>query len=456
MIREVRDLVTSAVLWRAHNGVPGVVAGVVQGQELTWTFADGQADPVGGVAIRADGLFRIGSITKTFVAASILQLRDECALELDDPLVLHLPHAHAVRNPFGQIQDVTLRDMLQHTAGLPREVPVLGVNDHIALADEEFLTALNGMELVRPPRTAHQYSNVAYRLLGYVIEAVSGQKFADYVATHISEPLGMSETTAAPSGDLANRVVPGHWARDASGTVQPHTPMEPERTGGESALYSTLGDLACWLAQQLRTGAEIRRGPGQILNGASLIDMHRPHVLADCTWTTAWGLGWSTVNKPGGCRFHGHNGSFAGHQAYAGFCSDHQHGAIVLTNGHTTTRPAVELCGELLQATREAAATTFQLPRVAQTRDWSDYPGTYRWPQLGATVRIHVESSHLVCTDARTSLVLVESPDEADAFRLVTGAQSGERVRFFRGDLDRINAVNVAGYTYHRLDEEEA
>lgn len=448
-----RVLVASTTRWRANNGVPGVVAGVVRGSELVWSYADGLADVASARPISVDHLFRIGSITKTFVATAILQLRDEKALELDDPLSQHLPHARAISNPYGPIQAVTLRDMLQHTAGFPREVPVRAPDGPIALVDDDFLGALNGMELVRPPRTACQYSNVAYRLLGYVVEAVAGQAFAQYCETHICGPLGMSETTTDPTGDLMGRVVHGHWARDDSGVTRPHRPMEPERTGGEGALYSTVSDMGRWVQQQLRTSPSMSRGIGQVLDGSSLSEMHRPLVLADPLWSVAWGLGWSTVRRPEGCRFHGHNGSFAGHQAYVGFCSDHEHGAVVLTNGHTTALPAVELCSALLNATQADPVRTERVADGGSSRTWSEYIGTYVWAQVAATVRIAPERGGLACSDSQSTVLLSPWPPEPDTFRLVSGPQQGEFVRFFRGSDGEVLAVNVAGYTYYRKIE---
>lgn len=438
--------------WRRDNAVPGIVVGVVDGRDLVWSWADGWSDALDRVQMREDALFRIGSITKTFVGTALLQLRDEGALRLDDPLVQYLPAARMIANPYGHSEDITLRDMLQHTAGFPREVPVRDVEGRIALSNMDFLKALGGMELVRPPRTGHHYSNVAYRLLGFVVEVVTDRSFADYCDRHILEPLGMVDTTSNPTGSLFDRVVPGHWARDEFGPPRRHEPMDPARTGGEGALFSSLMDMGRWASQQLRSGPDQFRGAGQVLDGSTLEESHRPYIVADSSGSTYWGLGWSTVIRRGACTFHGHNGSFAGHQAYVGFCAEHDHGAVVLTNGHTLARPAVELCAELLSATRSHAHGA-DGPSQTAAKDLSEFTGSYFWPELAALTLLRVDGSQLVSSDGAVVSRLVATRDDADVFRYVSGPNRGEFVRFFRNEEGHVIAANLAGYTFHRREE---
>jgi CubicO group peptidase (beta-lactamase class C family) len=436
--------------WRDDNRVPGVVAGVVDDQQLSWSCALGVADALSGEPMTADRLFRIGSITKTFVATAILQLRDEGKLNLEDALVRHLPAAEKMRSAFGPIDRVTLRDLLQHTAGMPRELPVRRVDEPIARSDGDFIAAIPEMELVRAPGEAHQYSNVGYRLLGFVVERVSNRTFADYVGSELLAPLGMAETAVSPTGALANRLAVGHWAREADGDAVLHASVDPRATGGEGALHSTLRDLGLWVSQQLRTDPTLVRGEGQVLHGSTLADAHRPLVLANTEWTTAWGLGWSTVRKAGTCQFHGHNGSMAGYQAYAGFCTEHRHGAIVLTNGHTTVRPAVDLCGELLALSRRDATDVSADALVRGDDAWAPLLGEYVWPQLAARVHIVIRRGRLICRDSTDGYELKPIADGKDTFRLREGPQTGELVRFLRAHDGAIEAVNVAGYTYQR------
>ncbi len=104
--------------------LPGVAVGIVRDQELAWSGGFGFADIEGEQLPDEHTLYRVGSITKTFTATAIVQLRDEGRLSLDDPLVRHIPEFGAARNRFGSIEDVTLRRMLAPRSGLMGEPPL--------------------------------------------------------------------------------------------------------------------------------------------------------------------------------------------------------------------------------------------------------------------------------------------------------------------------------------------
>jgi CubicO group peptidase (beta-lactamase class C family) len=131
-------------------------------------------------------LFEIGSITKQFTAASILQLQEAGKLHIDEPLSRYLPDApHA--------GEVTLRQLLTHTSGLhdyldgPRELMDQIVPKPISY--DELIARVASRPLDFPPGSRWSYSNTGYLLLGRVIEAVSGETYRDYLKHHILDPL---------------------------------------------------------------------------------------------------------------------------------------------------------------------------------------------------------------------------------------------------------------------------
>src|SRR5262249_58432312 len=104
----------------AYRGQPGLSIGVVHDQELVWTKGFGHADTDRRIPATPDTLFRIASITKTFTATAIMQLRDQGKLQLDDPVTKHLPSfAVRPREPGGQ--RITIRHLVTHVSGRPRE-----------------------------------------------------------------------------------------------------------------------------------------------------------------------------------------------------------------------------------------------------------------------------------------------------------------------------------------------
>src|SRR5690242_14867874 len=156
---------------------------------MVWESAVGMADVEGGLEATPDTQYRVGSITKTFTAAAIMQLRDAGKLDLEDTLDAHLdgvPHAP------------TLRRLLSHTSGMQREThDDAWLNSRFA-GVPELLETLDRAEQVLPAGARFHYSNLAFALLGVVVERVSGIPYAEYVRTRLLEPAGLTRTTFDP------------------------------------------------------------------------------------------------------------------------------------------------------------------------------------------------------------------------------------------------------------------
>ena len=184
--RQAADLV-------AEHDLPGMVVGLAAGTDqdnaLAWSQGFGwgggpstaASSAPGSRPLDADTQFRVASITKTFTATAVVQLRDAGKLHLDDPLVQHVPEFAAVESPFGRIEDVTLRRLASHSSGLVGEPPL----DHwLSLrfpTREEWLASLPGVKVAIPPGSAFKYSNLGYTLLGEVVERVSGMPYVEYM-----------------------------------------------------------------------------------------------------------------------------------------------------------------------------------------------------------------------------------------------------------------------------------
>src|SRR5262249_3920672 len=149
-----------------------------------------------------DTLFRIASITKTFTATAIMQLRDQGKLQLDDPVTKHLPSfAVRPREPGGQ--PITIRHLLTHVSGLPREADApYWMNDQFPTR-EDIAKALSDLEQVFAAESRWKYSNLAVAVAGQIVSVVSGQPWDRYVTQHILDPLGMAATLT----DVSNEAV---------------------------------------------------------------------------------------------------------------------------------------------------------------------------------------------------------------------------------------------------------
>src|SRR5437588_7987449 len=142
----------------------------------------GLANREWNVAATPETRFRLGSITKQFTAAAILQLAEEGKLSLDDPVSKYYPQAPAAWAP------ITLKHLLTHTSGIPSYTSIPGFFDKSSQADrtpEEIIALTQDKPLEFKPGEKFSYDNTGYIILGFVIEKVSGQPYRDYLQDHI-------------------------------------------------------------------------------------------------------------------------------------------------------------------------------------------------------------------------------------------------------------------------------
>src|SRR5690606_16046383 len=137
----------------------------------------------------------ICSITKLFTSIAIMQLYEQGKLRLDDSLATILPERH-IRQQFSDSGPITIRSLLTHSSGLPREAdfPYWSAPDFKFPSSEQLAEKLDQQETLYPASTYFQYSNLGMALLGEVVEKLSGDSFEVYVQEHILKPLRLTNT----------------------------------------------------------------------------------------------------------------------------------------------------------------------------------------------------------------------------------------------------------------------
>ena len=301
-----RALLHRAAVAQRDGRTPSLVAGVVRDGKLVWSAARGTVD--GGV----DAAYRIGSITKTYTAVLVLQLRDEGALALTDRLEQYLP---------GVAGPATLLQLLTHSAGLTSELP----GPWWERIEGPDAAGLLGAMAGEPPRLAAgarlHYSNVGFALLGEVVARLRSAPWAEVLQERLLDPLELRRTGPVPIGPRATG-----WA------VHPHADLllaEPAAATRAMApageLWSTVADLARW-------ASFLAGDTGDVLSPATLEEMQQPATVDDGdAWTTAWGLGLQ-LHRMEGRRLVGHGGSMPGFVAGLRVEPDTGDGAVVLAN----------------------------------------------------------------------------------------------------------------------------
>ncbi|MBI3942873.1 MAG: beta-lactamase family protein [Chloroflexi bacterium] len=440
----------------AERPVPGVMIGVVRDQKLAYTADFGFADVTTGKRFHQDTLCRVASITKTFTGTGIMQLRDEGKLDLDDPLARFLPEFKAIRCDYGRPEDVTLRQLLCHHSGLMGEPPTAHWETFDFPSMAEVLDLLPQIAVVIPPRTAYKYSNLGLSLLGEVITRVSGQPYQDYIRAEILEPLGMTSSTFELAEPQRSRGATGYDPSPYSDipALAVHKSMNGMAAAGQ--LYSSVSDLAKWLALQFRTDADRREG-AQVLRGASLIEMHQPQYM-EPDWATGYGLPWR-ANRVGDNVYTGHGGGLPGFSSQIYFNTPYRTGAVVLTN--TGEGRASELAIVTLEAIlAEEKKAGKQLPSEKPTpipADWQRFLGPYLWSLNSVqNIEYHAGALALVtpATPAAAAMISRLRPtDQPLVFMVENGRYAGEPLTFRQTASGKIKGFTSSGFAYRKLAE---
>ena len=283
---------------QARGRLPGVVAGVLTGGELTWTGAAGAGD--------LDLQYRVGSITKTMTAVAVLQLREEGRLALDDPIGRFVPETGYA--------DATVRALLSHTSGLQSEPLGSWWERSPGVGFDQLAWANDGSGAVAGPGELYHYSNLGFALLGEAVARLRGEPWWDVVRERVLAPLGGSRTTYHPEAAAQGYSV-DHFAGTL--TEEPHQDTGAMAPAGQ--VWSTVADLA-------RYSRFLAEGHPDVLPVAALREMATPVPPAD-----DYGLGLSRLRHRDRW-FVGHGGTMPGFRAGVFVDPATGDGVVALTN----------------------------------------------------------------------------------------------------------------------------
>jgi CubicO group peptidase (beta-lactamase class C family) len=314
--------------------VAGAVTLVAAGGEIVEFHALGMADIEAGRAMRKDSIFQIMSMTKPFTAIGIMMLAEEGKLALRDPVEQYLPEFHDQRVAGNVGPDaarlsapdhaITIRDLLTHTAGVQDGAPA-AIHDYPQLMNvplAEVVRQLARQPLLFQPGTQWSYSSPGIEILGRLIEVCSGQKYEDFIASRILEPLGMKDTFFYPPADKISRIAMVYVSKDgklvrAPGTILAGDPAKYRQGAIFPApgwgLYSTAEDLLRLYRMMLNNGVYEGR---RYLSPFSVHLMTEAHTtgIRPVGWMRGadYGLAWEVVTEPLG-ELAGHSKGTYGH-----------------------------------------------------------------------------------------------------------------------------------------------
>jgi CubicO group peptidase (beta-lactamase class C family) len=437
---------TAASFVKEHR-LPGAAVGVVHEGELAWAGGVGFADRASRRPSDPRTLYRIASITKTFTATAVMQLRDAGALGLDDAAIAYLPELEAVQSPLAPIESLTIRRLLSHESGLQSEPPGTNWSDVVYEVDPgRTLARAEEIATRVPVHTQWKYSNLAYQLLGEIVSRVSGTPYPRYIRAKLLRPLGMTPTSLDPlPARLRTRRATGYEPRFLSDELE-LAPQDTNVFGAEGGLWSCVEDLARWLSCQLSDE------PG-VVSKETLAEMYKPRYLVDEAWTQAWCIGWYARRREDVVWIM-HSGGYYGFITNACFEPKEKVGAIALVNGiGNATELALQLGTIAREAVREAAPA-IEVPE-ALPKAWRPFVGLYTTRHFGTVVRVEWLDGKLTVLDpdVPTWKPTLAPTDDPDVFTIEPGfRESGELARFERATDGRVLSLFLAVARLERLE----
>jgi CubicO group peptidase (beta-lactamase class C family) len=403
------DAAIDAHLDAGHQ--PGLAYGILRDGVLVESGGRGRRR-LGGPAPDATTVFRIASMTKSVTAATVLLLRDEGALSLDDEVGRYVPEVAGLRPPTDDAPPLTVRALLTMTAGFPTDDP--WGDRQQDLPDEEFarLLAGPGLSFAWTPGTAYEYSNTGYALLGRVISAASGGRpYSDVVTRRVLEPLGMRSSVFRAEDVPPDRLAQGYRpAPDGGWEEVPFAGHGAYASMG--GLFSCVADLAIWVggftgAYPPRDGAT-DGGAGGVggaphpLRRASRREQQQPHrALAPLvTWRSiaeppvvrgqAYGFGLIVEHDPALGPVVSHGGGYPGFGTHMRWHPASGVGVLALCNA--TYAPASRLTARLLEVALDPAGAP--VPWVSWTP--APRPDDHRRSMAAATAAARTDVNRLI------------------------------------------------------------
>ena len=384
-----------------ERGIPGLALAITDGNGLLANRNYGYADIAALAPVDDETLFEFGSIGKSFTAICLLQLAEERVVNLDAPVTDSLPW-FAVRTEHAPI---TIHHLLTHTAG------IIGGSD-FSLDPRFEVCALRETDAA-PPGVRCHYSNVGYKALGLLLEAVTGKPYAEIVQERILAPLEMTRSASVITHDLRRRLAVGYvpfyddrpW-RPAHG-LAPATRLETN--SGDGCLSATASDRAIYLRMLLNGGAGSN---GRLLSAASFARMRAPHT--EISSGVPYGYGLVDVPKDGQ-HLIGHEGGMVGYVSAMLGDLDARIGVVVLINGMVDPEVVADFALRAIVAARVGDALP-ELPPIEPQIEATEFAGIYRGETTDLTIESEDGKLILVIGSGRFPLEPMRSPTIPDAF----------------------------------------
>jgi len=340
------------------NHVPGAGIALAAKDKIIWAGGVGKADLAANRDVTADTVFRVGSISKSFVAAALLKLQEEGKVDLNARVKEIVPEVE-ILNPWEQTSPVRIVNLLEHTAGFDDMHPneVYNLNDLPDISLREVFRRFPNTQVVRwPPGARMAYSNPGYGLAGYVIEKITGKPFEDYIQEAILQPLGMTHASFRLTEGNRTLLAQGYEGNPPRPVPYMNIYLRPAGN-----LNSSPAELARFVQMLLNRGSV---GETMLLKPESVRRMESPQttLAARAGLRNGYGFGdYASLNHA--LKEYGHDGGISGFISTYRYMPEEELGYVVLVNS-TISGEALGKINDLVFSYLTAGIPARQQPGV--------------------------------------------------------------------------------------------
>lgn len=445
--KEIESKIRLVDLWvnelMDYYKIPGLALGIIYDQELVYSRGYGNADIKNNIPVTDQTLFRIASITKLFTGTAIMKLRDEGKIQLDDPVKKYIPWIK-FKNPFKNSEDITIRQLMTHTSGIPKEAAFPYWTDRNFPTMEQIKETVENQEMFWEPGTKFNYSNLGISLLGEIITVVSGIKYDDYISQNILIPLGMSSTLVQIKEDNTNLAV-GYLHPVDKGQRVIAKFTDSKGITSAANISTNIQDLAKFVSMQLSSK------DNSVLKLSTIREMHRPNWMQP-GWKNGWGLTFSTFYNDNQL-YVGHGGWISGYRSQILFNTDDKVGVIVLMNAEDFSPSIITDRVYKMAANPLIKVFAEKEQEYKFEEKWYDYTGKYVDSTYWYTEVIVLNDklytydySYPPNQNPESNLTLLYYESE-NTFRMKDG--NGNKVVFEIGDNGKVKRIKIGeNYIY--------
>jgi len=332
--RVVRDLEPEIQRTMLEGRIPSLTIALIAGDRVIWSNGYGYSNIWARTPAVPSTVYLIGSTFKAMATVALLQQMQEGKFKLDDPVDKYLGDLK-IQNEDSS-HPVTFRHLLTHTSGLPADFGAVPVwSDQAPPSLQDYLS--KSLKVTGPPLQKEVYSNMAYSLVGYLVEKLSGVPFKRYIIEHVWQPLEMTSTTFEPGPGTEERLaIP--YVVDEKTHANVQTVRLKAAVWPAGLVYGTVLDQANWLILNLNGG--MFKGK-RVVDQAALEEMFTrqyPQFKGpiEGIWgkeTAGFGLTW-WLDQRNGDHYFAHSGSVPGYTAFLLGNRDRKLGIALMTNGN--------------------------------------------------------------------------------------------------------------------------